>query len=265
MIFNFDMKDIKLNLQHVFPRKTISVLMQIKERKRCEGFLAVICAGGKALKEFLLKYFEFMTYRLFKYRRSFSFGGKTLRYFYGLYNTAWKNERSIEIPIIRSFMKRYNGTDILEVGNVLQHYLPVRHAVLDKYEKFRDVINEDVVSFQPDRKYDLIVSISTIEHVGYDEDVKDDSKILQGIENMENLLSHKGKIVMTLPLGYNPSLDAFIKDGSIHFTKIYSFRRISADNLWTEVNFNDIRNAECDSPFPGVNILIVGVIEKGNV
>jgi hypothetical protein len=38
--------------------------------------------------------------------------------------------------------------------------------VLDKYEQAPGVINEDVVSFSPPQKYDLIVSVSTLEHVG---------------------------------------------------------------------------------------------------
>ena len=45
------------------------------------------------------------------------------------------------------------------------------HDVLDKYEKGNNVINDDVVSFSTEVKYDLIVSVSTLEHVGWDENL----------------------------------------------------------------------------------------------
>ena len=38
------------------------------------------------------------------------------------------------------------------------------------------VINEDITYFQPNHKYDLIVSISTFEHIGFDEDPRDTVK-----------------------------------------------------------------------------------------
>ena len=73
-------------------------------------------------------------------------------YFGNNKNTSWKN--------------------IFEVGSVLSHYFPINHDVLDKYEKGHGVINQDVVDFKPHNKYDLIVSISTLEHVGFDDNTK---------------------------------------------------------------------------------------------
>jgi hypothetical protein len=46
-------------------------------------------------------------------------------------------------------VNKYVGRNVLEVGNVLSHYFPVHHDVLDKYEKAKGVINEDVVEFSP--------------------------------------------------------------------------------------------------------------------
>jgi hypothetical protein len=68
-------------------------------------------------------------------------------------------------------VKRYKERNILEIGNVLSHYFPVNHDIVDKYEKADGVINQDVVHFYSPKKYDLIVSVSTLEHVGWDEDL----------------------------------------------------------------------------------------------
>ena len=96
----------------------------------------------------------------------FFFRGEKLSYLRHAYNQAFENERTVEVPIIWDIVKKSGAARILEIGNVLQNYHPeARHDVLDKYEKGKGVINEDVAQFRPDKKYDLIVSISTMEHV----------------------------------------------------------------------------------------------------
>src|SRR3990172_4116095 len=99
--------------------------------------------------------------------RTFVFRDKTYHYFYHTYNPTWRNERCVETPIIWSIVKRSKEANILEVGNVLSHYFDTNHDVLDKYERAPGVINEDVVEFKSNKRYDLIVSISTLEHVGW--------------------------------------------------------------------------------------------------
>jgi len=96
-----------------------------------------------------------------------------------------ENERAVEIPIIWHIVRENKGKRILEAGNVLSHYFRVDHDIVDKYERAEDVINEDVVNFQPSKKYDLIVSISTLGHVGWDENPKEPSKILKAIEHLK--------------------------------------------------------------------------------
>src|SRR6202034_3735504 len=108
----------------------------------------------------------------------------TYYYFYHRYNYTWKNERTIEIPIIWDIIRKNPNKEILEVGNVLSHYYQVHHTILDKYEKGDNVINEDVIDFNPKKKYDLIVSISTLEHVGWDEEPRQPLKILTAVTNL---------------------------------------------------------------------------------
>jgi len=148
----------------------------------------------------------YLKYSLLK--KDFKFQGKRYKYFIRRYNHTWGNERAIEVPLIMEAVLGFKGKKILEFGNVLSHYFSFKHDVLDKYEKGKGVINEDVCSFNSDKKYDLIVSISTLEHVGWNTgEKKDKKKIKKAIENLKKLLSPKGKIISSVPLGYNPSLD----------------------------------------------------------
>jgi SAM-dependent methyltransferase len=142
-------------------------------------------------------------------------------------------------------LNKSKGKSILEVGNVLSHYFPVNHDVVDKYEKVEGVINRDIIDFHPSKEYDLIISISTLEHVGWDENVSDHkilhdpSKILRAIENLRGLLAPQGNIVVTLPLGLNPELDRLLRNGKVQFTELFCLKRVSKDNAWIEVDWQE--------------------------
>lgn len=198
----------------------------------------------------------------FESPKSFTFRGNTYHYFWHPYNTTWRGERAIEVPIIWELVKTYRGKEILEIGNVLSHYFPVNHDILDKYEEVNGVVNQDVIDFQPSKKYDLIVSISTLEHVGWDENLREPMKILPSLENLKRCLSPGGKIVVTLPLGYNSEIDTLLNEGKIQFTKIYCLKRISDDNKWTEVDWKDVQNATYNYSVSHANGLIIGIIQK---
>ncbi len=211
--------------------------------------------------DFFPSYLKSWYYKLFNYFKTFKFQGDSYRYFYHWYNTTWKNERTVEIPIIRKFVIENQNDDILEVGNVLSHYININHDVLDKYEKAKGVINEDVVDFQPGKKYSLIISISTLEHVGWDETPFDPQKIFSALKNLKNSLAPGGKLVATIPIGQNPILDNFIETGRIKFNDKYFLKRISKDNRWIELN-SEFYRVEYGSPFPSANVLFLGVYNK---
>jgi len=63
--------------------------------------------------------------------RTFKFQGRHYGYFCHRYNYTWRNERAIEVPIIWKMVEENREGRVLEVGNVLAHYFPVRHDVLD--------------------------------------------------------------------------------------------------------------------------------------
>lgn len=198
-------------------------------------------------------------YKIFKSGKKFTFQGKSYPYFYHRYGYTWLAERAIEIPIVWGLVSQYSHQKILEVGNVLSHYFDVNHDIVDKYEKGHGVINQDIVNFRPDKKYDLIVSISTLEHVGWDETPSKSKKVLKAMKNLKRLLTPKGKIVVTLPLGYNTNVDRLLKTNRLGFTKKYYLKRISQDNTWQEVSWEDVKNVKYSNPFSCANGLVIGV------
>jgi len=163
--------------------------------------------------------------------------------------------------MVMEMMRKYQGKNILEVGNVLSHHVRFEHDVLDKYEIGKGAINADVVDFKSEKKYDLIVSISTLEHVVWDEKPREDLKIPRAIENLTALISPSGTIIITLPLGYNSNLDKLLKDEIIRFSNRYLLLRISKGNEWKEASWEDLQGAKYNTPFPFANGLLIGIIE----
>ncbi len=162
----------------------------------------------------------------------FSVNKKEYKYYLNWYN-AVDNERVVEIPIALEFAKKHKSEKVLEIGNVLSHYDNFDHKIVDKYETGKGVTNIDITEFNPHEKYNAIISISTIEHVGFDEQIKDPGKAFKAIEKVINLLSENGEALITVPLGYNPEIDNIIKNekANLHFSKIYYLKRISRLNF----------------------------------
>ena len=200
--------------------------------------------------------------RLFSRSSPFTFRGKSYRHFRHRYNATWRNERAVEIPIARGFLAAVPAEKVLEIGNVLAHYGPVAHDVVDKYEKSEGVCNEDVCDFRSDKKYELILSISTLEHVGWDEDPKDQAKVLRAFENLQSLLAPGGKLVVTIPLGYNPPLDRVIQDGRISFAERFYLKRLPRHNIWREVSADQVHSPHYDRTAYAAHELLVGIIEN---
>ena len=200
----------------------------------------------------------FVYYKLFSEQKNFIFRGKSYRYFYDIINNTWMNERSVEISIVMKMVNENKGKRILEIGNVLSNYYDVPHDVVDKYEKAPNVINQDVVDFKTNDKYDLIVSISTLEHVGWDEEPRDDEKIPKALENLRNCLKPKGVMIVTLPLGYNQALNQHLKCGTIVFHEQYYLLRIG-NNSWREALWDEVKETTFGNPYLGANGLVVGI------
>jgi hypothetical protein len=194
--------------------------------------------------------------------KTFQFRGKSYNYFFDLRGQTWRTERSVEIPIVWKIVNenQIKNKKILEVGNVLYQRFPISLDVVDKYEVMKGVINEDIVEFNPTKKYDLIASISTMEHVGWDEKPRDPPKILRGLQKLKTLLSPSGQLIVTMPLGYNQYLDDLIKDDYQFLDNQYYMKRVSG-RIWQEVTCEKIKNSTYNKnmPWPSANGIVVCV------
>ena len=193
--------------------------------------------------------------------RTFIFDRRQYEYLYHFYNKTWKNERGVEVPIFQEILLRHQGKRILEIGNVLAHYFQIDHDVVDKYEVALGVINQDIVEYVPTQKYDLIVSVSTLEHVGWDEQPQEPAKLLQAIDHLRTAcLAPLGTIVASLPIGYNGYFDALLASGKTPFTTQHFLKRISKKNYWIETDWESCR----DAPYGRfvANALCIGTINS---
>lgn len=196
--------------------------------------------------------------------KEFEFKSRRYRYFVHPYNRTWANERAVEIPIIHDFLSNYKDEDVLEIGNVLSHYFSKKHTVVDKYEKCcsRSVINEDITTFSPQKKYKCIVSISTIEHVGWDEGPKKPEKVFEAFVKIKDLLAPGGKAIVTIPIGYNTFLDDCIGKMQIDASEIFYLKRVSQENEWKPVDMNSALQCRFDSPFPNANAMAFMIFDR---
>jgi len=193
--------------------------------------------------------------------RTFDLGGRPIHYVRHHYNRAWRNERTVELALAYDYLDRNRGKRLLEVGNVLSHYRPdVNHDVLDKYERSPEVMNEDIVDFMPDVPYEAVLSISTLEHVGWDERPRDPDKVLRAYEQLRKIVAPEGTMLLTCPIGQNPHLDRYIAEGRIDFPERHYLRRVSKDNEWREVGLDDVRGARYHQPYRNANAVFVGIV-----
>ena len=191
-------------------------------------------------------------------RAEFVFEGKSLPLFYHRYNMTWANERAVEVPVAGEFLRRFAGKRVLEVGNVTPHYLDTAHTILDKFESGLGIINEDIADFAPGERFDLILSVSTFEHIGFDDEADGDSgeKISQAIATCRSLLAADGQFVLTLPLGYNPALDRMIADGQLGCDRA-TFLKRTGRLAWQTVDAEAALASEYGRPFPYANAVMI--------
>ena len=179
-------------------------------------------------------------------------------------------ERRVEAPVALTFVEAHLPSDSnwLEVGNTLHRFRAAPHLVVDKYETAPSVLNFDVLDYHPAQKLGLVVSVSTLEHVGFDEVPAEAGKFERAVRHLyTNCLTEGGWLLVTLPTGYNPEVDRVLLEGSLGLGKVAYLRRISRFNTWREVSFEDASKAGRGFPvygvrYPGAEMLAVWEIEK---
>jgi hypothetical protein len=175
------------------------------------------------------------------------------------------SERTVELPIGYSTMRAFADQRRLEVGNTLEHWYPdlepgVTHDVVDKFERRPGVINEDILDFQPDRGYDLVLSLSTLEHVGKPEygDPGGEGKAIAAVLHCVDLLLPAGMFVATIPRGWNETLEQALREGELaHISRLY-MARVDEANHWVQVaDYNGIAGCGYDRPYRYANGIYV--------
>lgn len=163
---------------------------------------------------------------------TFRYRGFELPLFDHPYNATITNERALEIPIALDFLARGHGA-VLEVGNVMEHYftpdqLPPR-AVADRYE-LQDRgrgIDHDGNAWHPadvfalHGPFDTILSVSTVEHVRWDElgSYRNPFGGLAALLFLRGMLAPGGSMLATWPWGYaRGELDRWLD----HFAQTHS-------------------------------------------
>jgi len=191
--------------------------------------------------------------------KSFSVSAAAYPYFLHPYNRTWNNERAVEIPIVLEHLRKVEPQGVLEVGNVLSHYYDVQHTVVDKWEKGDGVrvINEDILDYKPNRTFDFIVSISTVEHIGWDEKPQCPERVLEAFPKLQSLLRPQGKALLTIPIGYNRFLDKCLHEKQVPFSEAFFMIRKNAANEWAECDAATALEQEYARPFPAANALAV--------
>lgn len=165
--------------------------------------------------------------------RTFTVDGQEVPYLVALYNSTWMNERTIEVPLARAFIAERRHGRGLEIGNVLSHYGPVHHRVVDKYEVNPGVENIDALDVTG--SFDWVVSISTLEHVGWDETPREEEKVVAAFQRMRSILAAGGRAFVTCPVGYNPILDNAITTGRVGPVSDKLFAHDERTNRWSQV------------------------------
>ena len=157
---------------------------------------------------------KFIILRLSLRNKRFLLWNAQTEYFLHKYNTTWRNERAVELSAAKHFLMNHANESLLEFGNVLEHYkLGTPDIVIDLYEKGSRVTNVDIVDFHSNDKFSSIISISTIEHVGWDETPQSSTKTRIALDRLISLLAPGGVLFITAPTGHNPFLDEIIRDG----------------------------------------------------
>jgi hypothetical protein len=187
---------------------------------------------------------------------TFLFQGQRYAYFHHPYNFTGTNERAVEIPLALAALHWFPGP-VLEIGNVLAHYGIRGHTVVDKYEEAKGVVNVDIEAFAPEQRFNSIVSISTLEHLGWDEEPRDADKAPRALAHLLNhLLVPGGHLFATAPMGHHPKLDEMIMRCATG-TRVSFLKRLCLQNHWQEVVFAEIGTPRYGHPYPNGNVMAV--------
>ena len=191
--------------------------------------------------------------------QTFRIDGRELPYVVHPYNETYRNERAVELAVAFDWLDRQPAGPTLEVGHVLGHYRDIpNHTVVDLYEPAPGVLNVDALTYAPETRFQSIVAISTLEHVGFDEDDQDAGKTARLVDHLASLLVPGGELLVTFPLGYNRHLDDHLLAGTLGLDHVSIMRRTTTLGAWEQGTLEDVPRARYGFPFHHGNVIAVG-------
>jgi hypothetical protein len=242
----------------------------IFDYSEARGRSTLLRSGLQALREkglrfvapLALRWATFPVWRAFRSHETFQFRGRDFHYFLHNYNITWANERAVEIPVAMHHLQQGSGRRVLEVGNVLSRYFASDHTVVDKYDSSPGVLNLDVATDDLGGPYDLIVTVSTLEHVGWDEQPRERGKVVRALANLERHLARGGTLFVTVPLGYSDELDGLIDSGEFRLDEQTFLRKLSGRNDWVVCTREETRGCRYNDRWPGASAILIGTTRK---
>lgn len=234
-----------------------------------------------------------------KWTRTFTFKGKELYYNRIRFNNP--TERAVEVSIAFDFIANLKQPQkILEIGNVLSYYenslsenIGIRsRRIVDKFEVDLGVENQDLMNLPSIEKYDAIVSISSVEHVGQGDDpsagygeqtqTRDLEGPLKAIAKIYDLLALDGKALITVPFGKLTDAEWYIQFSKEYLDVLWKKYGIPKDAiaanylklidretvdekhymLWKEVDVLELSNSEYGWPWSQANAIAVIELSK---
>jgi SAM-dependent methyltransferase len=108
------------------------------------------------------------------------------------------------------------------------------------------VLNRDVMDPEDLGAFDLIVAISTLEHVGQDEPEREPRKAAQAALALRERLAPGGRLLITVPIGYNAAFDAALRDGTVPISSALAMERIGDGRRWREASPDAVWSARYD-------------------
>lgn len=176
----------------------------------------------------------------------FELGESNFTYLDSWHNWTWLNERAVEVPIAQAALAAAGPSRSIEVGAVLPHYGSDSHRIVDKYEAGPGIEQLDILDLPAEPSYDLVLCVSTLEHVGWDEPSRDPELALRACEHLKQLVASGGQLLVTVPVGYHPRLDAAIRGGELEFDEVRALRCSYPSMVWREVAPASVDDAEYD-------------------
>jgi hypothetical protein len=160
----------------------------------------------------------------------------------------------VEIALANYALVIAQSADVLEVGNVRALAGIVGHTVVDKYEAGPGVLNEEIVDYRPKRRFDLAISISSVEHIGFDERPREPSKgARRALKHIDELAD---RLMGTIPVGYNIDAEVAVLNGP--FDRVELLVKTSRPCTWEQRDVSEAADVGYGTPYAYGNGILVG-------